>query len=267
MDIKTYIGSGILEEYLSGGLSAQKRQEVECLRHIYPEIEEELEVLEVALEAFALEEAIAPPAFLRDRVLDAVDEVQLPDVAQNMPKLVTGESTGRASNRAWILLAVSILLLSGLSLYFAQTARTAKSTLETSKQKIKQLEADKQHFATQLERLTARLAILEDPNYQPIELAGLENKAPEAHMRVYWNTNTSEVYAAVMHMPEVANNKQYQLWALKDGKPIDLGVFDRVEDLQPMRAIADADAFAVTLEPKGGSPTPTLEEMYVLGEV
>jgi len=34
-----------------------------------------------------------------------------------------------------------------------------------------------------------------------------------------------------------------------------------------MKKIAHASAFAVTLEPRGGSATPTMDQMYVLGKV
>ncbi len=37
--------------------------------------------------------------------------------------------------------------------------------------------------------------------------------------------------------------------------------------LHPMKEIEDAQAFAITLEPKGGSVNPTTSEMYVMGSI
>ena len=37
--------------------------------------------------------------------------------------------------------------------------------------------------------------------------------------------------------------------------------------LQKMKPFDKADAFAITLEKKGGSTTPTMEAMYVMGKV
>jgi anti-sigma-K factor RskA len=37
--------------------------------------------------------------------------------------------------------------------------------------------------------------------------------------------------------------------------------------LIPMKNIPKAEAFAITLEKAGGSPTPTLTAMYVMGKV
>jgi anti-sigma-K factor RskA len=71
------------------------------------------------------------------------------------------------------------------------------------------------------------------------------------------------------NMPVNDKYHQYQLWALVGGKPVSLGVFDAdttSKDMKEMESIASADAFAVTLEKRGGSPTPTMDEMMVLGK-
>jgi anti-sigma-K factor RskA len=84
---------------------------------------------------------------------------------------------------------------------------------------------------------------------------------------VYWDKSTGQVYVYASKLPTPEAGKQYQLWALKDGKPVDAGVFDINGELQQMKRITEADAFAVTLEPVGGSETPTLELLYVVGGV
>jgi anti-sigma-K factor RskA len=61
------------------------------------------------------------------------------------------------------------------------------------------------------------------------------------------------------------------LWAMVNGKPVDLGVFDAQNQpkklLLAMKEVGDAQAFAVTLEKRGGSASPTMEKMVVLGAV
>ena len=37
--------------------------------------------------------------------------------------------------------------------------------------------------------------------------------------------------------------------------------------LHEMKNMEDPQAFAVTLEPKGGSAIPTMDQMYVMGEI
>jgi anti-sigma-K factor RskA len=68
-------------------------------------------------------------------------------------------------------------------------------------------------------------------------------------------------------MEKTPAGKQYQLWAIVDGKPVDAGMIGDCEGLCKMKVIDHAEAFAVTLENAGGSPAPTLTAMFVLGKV
>jgi anti-sigma-K factor RskA len=63
----------------------------------------------------------------------------------------------------------------------------------------------------------------------------------------------------VNNLPQPASDKQYQLWALLNGQPIDLGMIEVKQErlLYRMKNVQNAQAFAITLEPKGGSPAPT----------
>ena len=72
-----------------------------------------------------------------------------------------------------------------------------------------------------------------------------------------------------MELPKTDKTHEYQLWALVDGKPVSLGVFgeNAKEAVQQMETIEKAQAFAVTIEPIGGSVNPTMEKMVVMGGV
>ena len=37
--------------------------------------------------------------------------------------------------------------------------------------------------------------------------------------------------------------------------------------IQKMKSFGHAEAFAITLEKTGGSPTPTMDEMYVISKI
>ena len=78
--------------------------------------------------------------------------------------------------------------------------------------------------------------------------------------------DTKQAYIDILDLPIPDEGKQYQLWALVGGKPVDAGVFELVSGIQRVKDIPEADAWAVTLEPKGGSISPTLELMYLLGK-
>ena len=84
---------------------------------------------------------------------------------------------------------------------------------------------------------------------------------------VYWNPKTNEVYLLNNSLVKTPQGKQYQLWAIIDGKPVDAGVISNCDGVCKMKNISNAQAFAVTLEQEGGSPTPTLTAMFVVGKV
>ena len=105
-------------------------------------------------------------------------------------------------------------------------------------------------------------------DYHAVQLNGTAH-APHAHPVVYWNPTSREVHVVTKNLPPPPAGKQYQLWAIHDGHRIDAGVFDanRVDSIQRVKDIANAEAFAVTLEREGGSPEPDLESIYAVGNL
>ncbi|MES2765785.1 MAG: anti-sigma factor, partial [Bacteroidota bacterium] len=69
-------------------------------------------------------------------------------------------------------------------------------------------------------------------------------------------------------LPPPPPGQQYQLWAIKGGKPVNEGVFE-VDSaaIHKMPTVAEPEAFAVTIEPMGGSENPTMENMMWFGKL
>jgi anti-sigma-K factor RskA len=114
------------------------------------------------------------------------------------------------------------------------------------------------------------LSIFRDPSFKLLKLQGTP-KSPSSALTVAWSPAKKQVMIDMANANMPANDKdhQYQLWALVGGKPVDLGVFDAnttSKDMKEMKSIASADAFAVTLEPRGGSLSPTMDQMVVIGK-
>ena len=98
-----------------------------------------------------------------------------------------------------------------------------------------------------------------------IELKGME-KAPTASALIFYNLNTAEVFMSDVNLPVPPAGKQFQLWAYVFGSPVDLGVMnlaDSTNDVHAMKNVSNADWFAVTLEPQGGSTVPNAAEMLL----
>jgi anti-sigma-K factor RskA len=116
-----------------------------------------------------------------------------------------------------------------------------------------------------------QLHVLRSPQeYKMVALAGTPTHR-EARARVLYSAKEHRVYLDVQQLPALPAGKQYQLWALDKGKPVDAGVLAATtaagDSLQQMKDIASAQAFAMTVEPVGGSAGPTLDTMTVIGNM
>ena len=108
-------------------------------------------------------------------------------------------------------------------------------------------------------------------SYKLVTLKG-SAKAPQASMLIAFNPEQEEVMIDLssIKMPSNDEDHQYQLWAMVDGKPVDLGVFDSEVDstgMKKMKSIKNAQAFAVTLEIRGGSLNPNMDQMMAIGSI
>lgn len=275
-EVKAYIESGILELYVLGQLSTQECNEVEAMANKYPEVKAELSAIELALESYALENAIAPSNGLEDKILAqfATNKVTEKQPEPKIVPLYEGQKDGTVRTLRYALIACSILLVVSLGALFS-----AHKDLSQANEQIATLSLDKEKFASTVSKLEFdksgmenRIAMTETNEWATVKLAGVKD-SPKAKMLVYWNKNNKSIlinYAA-MDLPKTDQAHEYQLWALVDGKPVSLGVFGNTDNakeaVKQMETIAKAQAFAVTIEPMGGSQNPTMEKMVVMGGV
>ncbi|MFN3784807.1 MAG: anti-sigma factor domain-containing protein [Spirosomataceae bacterium] len=276
MNVNEYISSGILEEYVLGVVSDQERREVQCLSKIYPEIELELRKLEESMGSYLGLYAKEPPVSLKNKIFAQMDfsspleenktAEQTQFVAQT-PVSVVPEVEKEVQviqfTPAWskVSVAASVLLAVGLG----WAVFNMKQIIETNGQLSNQVSI--------LEKVTDQnsdlLAMYQNPQNKVVRLAGVE-KSPESSVVVFWNQQNNEVALVVDNLPKPEAGKQYQLWTIVDGKPVDMGMLDQEfgsKILQMKGAAGNVAAFAITLEKEGGSPVPTLEQMYVVGNV
>ena len=192
--------------------------------------------------------------------------------AQPTPK-ASGKQRSLLPFQLGIAASILVALLSmAAALYF-------RSQWQETEQELSQLVAQNQEIASQYEtasqraeRLEDDLSIVSSPDFQQVALAGTDS-FPNSSAKVYWNQGSAQVYLNAGNLPAPPSDKQYQLWAIVDDQPVSAGLVNLepgsdTSPLQAMRSdIANAAAFAITLEPRGGSKSPTLEAMYVLGNV
>jgi len=260
VNIKEYILSGVVEAYVLGLASQQERLEFEELSARYPEIIAARIEFEEAIERQAFSDAQQSDPVMKDRILKSIFNVNdYPEEA----KLIQMENRPRSNRMMTYVAAASVLLLLATA-YFAYNQYSKNKELDTITRNMQQ-QLDSLNSIN--EQMANEQRMMSDPNVAVVSLVGTE-KAPASSAAIYWDTTSSNVYLVVKNMPRLPSNKQYQLWALIDNQPKDLGLFDSDKNrvMLKMKNVQDADAFAITIENRGNTGGPTLEELQTMGK-
>jgi anti-sigma-K factor RskA len=272
LNIHEYISSGILEAYALGSLSDQERAEVEANLSRYPELKAELQTIEEAQEAFLLRSAITPPGRVKERIMREIDFPSPTAMAET--HTTTQEARvvpiSDESVKWWKAATAASIAIAVLASYLAFNY---KGELNQTRERLDNLIAQNQQMAQdynivnqRLDQIENTIKIIDNPSYKRVIMKGTE-AAPNALASIYWNESSSEVYLSIQQLRDLSQDQQFQLWAIVDGKPVDAGIFNTTAGLIKMKDIHRASAFAVTIEPKGGSASPTLSSMQVIGTI
>lgn len=264
MNIEEYISTGILESYVLDQLSAKEREEVEQMASSHSEIREEIDRIERAIETLALTSAVSVPKQVKDAIMGSVAE-------EHTPVVPIGEPEDRGSFLK-IAIAASLAVAIGSSIL----AFSYWNRWRSAEDKLADLVAQNQQFADnynlvnrKLDNIQNAVKVMNDPSFARVTMNGTDN-SPASLATIYWNKETEAVFLSVQDLQNLSQDQQYQLWAIVDGVPVDAGVFDADDSsyfVQMNNIGSNVAAFAVTIEPRGGSKTPSLETMQVIGNV
>ncbi|MCF6131993.1 anti-sigma factor [Flavobacterium wongokense] len=262
MESKEYIESGILELYVYGLLSESENDEVAAMSNKNPEIKTEILAIEKAI--INLSSSFSP--FISHSQFEKI-KAQL---ELKHGKVVTMRD--RSNWSAYIGWAASILLLIGIGYQYSKVnqANNQVATIEKEKSKLQETVVDLETKNKQTETV---LNVVRDETNTVVALAG-QAVAPTAKAKIYWNKQTQVVYVDASGLPTPPEGKEYQIWSLKlqpQLTPTSIGTLANFKDNRSkvfaVEKTGDAEAFGITLEPAGGSPTPTMEQLYTLGKV
>jgi anti-sigma-K factor RskA len=254
VNTQEYISSGIVESYVLGLASDEERRGFEQMCRQYPEVLAARTAFELALEKQAMENSITPPAGLKSKIFTQLDSSSSAKVIAMQPAVVKSMNWLKyAAAACVILLAGSIYLNISLS------------------NKNKSLQNNYDNTVAELSDVKKDFQILQDnPNVKMASMKGLE-ASPASYATVYWDTASQDVYLMINNMPKPASDKQYQLWAFLDGKPIDMGLIEITEkplQLYRLKKAQAAQAFAITLEKKGRNDVSKPGgDIYVMGNL
>lgn len=272
MNTKEYIESGILEAYALHALDEKERAEVAANIAAYPELAEELAAIELSMQQFAEATAEQPPAFMKEQIWETLQK-ESNTAGQDASESKTVPFSGSASSGqvSWQRAAIWVALIGSLITNFLlwnqknnvtdqQVALETKvDSLTQQQSKLNELVASYQHEKD----------MMLDPDMKMVVMRGMTDEDKSTNGTVYWSKGKEEAYLAMNNIPMPPKGKQYQLWIIKDGEPVDMGMIsnDMIGKKGMMmkvdRPVSGAQAFAISIENEGGSPTPT--QVYVLG--
>jgi anti-sigma-K factor RskA len=259
VNVQEYIESGIIESYVMGLASEPERAEFERLCTQYPELVAARRKFEERLEGYASENAVPPPPEVKVKVLEKIITMQ----DQKEPARSSKDAI-RPLLLPRFVAAASVLLLIGMGYLYYQTKQENKDLTDTNDRLKTSLDTTRNI----LQRIVSEQKdVVSNPNVTVVNMVGTQ-VAPKSSANIYWDSASSNVYLVVKNMPKLPSDQQYQLWALIDSKPKDLGVFDATDQkvILKMKNTQKAQAFAITIEQKGGSPSPTLQKMQSIGK-
>ncbi len=185
---------------------------------------------------------------------------------------VTERSAGRrrAGWLAYGLAFAGLVMLAGFSMYVLNLFKTISSQdayITTQQAQITRL-------LSEVDRRDAILKVLGSRRIEIVTMDGL-GVNPVGYGKILWDPEKKVAVLQVSNLPPVPSGKDYQLWIIRNQKPVSAGIFAVTNEreresffqVQPIEVTdrSEVDAFAVTLEPKGGVPQPT-GEMYLLGK-
>lgn len=274
MNIKEYISSGIIESYVLGLATPEEASILECIQKNNEEVRLLIAETQKSLEELATRQAEAPAANLKSAIWDAIQKSEsAQDTSSSfttnskpiqLSDTVTAQAVSEQKNNSslFMKIAASLLLVASIGYNFVQmNDRAASKSVQLA------MEEENAVLLRDKNALEEKWNMMNDPDMTMIALKGVE-KHPEMKAHVFWKKDTKETYLSLENLPKPPENMQYQLWAIVDGKPVDIGTYAlNSTHVEKMKKVENAQAFAITLEKEGGNATPTMENMYVMGGV
>lgn len=269
MNTKEYISSGIIESYILGLASKEEAGILECVMKNNAEVKAAFEEAQKTLEDLATAQSVTPPTDLKSKIWNKIQQEQIveevkPVVSTDIPAAKPQEEIKIQGNSNWKAFAIAASVLFLVSI--AGNLFWMNNQSETKKE-IAKIQTEKKSQDLAMQKMNQKMEMISNPDMKMVMLKGVE-KHTDSKAMVFWNTKTKEVYLNAESLPKAPEGMQYQLWAIADGKPVSAGMYTAEKDSKIALAnIPNAQAFAITLEKQGGSVSPTMENMYVMGGV
>jgi len=262
MEAQEYIESGTLELYVYGLLTEAENLEIAELAKKNPEVEQEILAIEKAI--VALSSSFSPfHSVANFEKIKARLELKHGKVVDMKPASNWSQYVG------W---AAAVVMLLGLGYQTLELTKTKEAIATVGNEKNK-IQREFAYLDQQNKETEKNLTIVRDVKNTGVTLGG-QAVSPTSFAKVYWNKDTKTTYIDAAGLPKPPKGMVYQVWSLKLSPvltPTSIGLLDNFDQNDQKIFAVDqtdsAEAFGITLEPAGGSLTPTMTQLYTLGKV
>jgi anti-sigma-K factor RskA len=215
------------------------------------------------------------PAHLRARVLQAIETI--PAALPERPRTLIVDRPRYATIPWWFAAAAGLaaILVSGYALslraritFLDQQLTEAYARTAATQQQLQEAQAQLGRAQREVQRASLTTTILSAPDVLRIDLKG-QAGAPAAIGRAFWSRSRGVLFTA-SSLPPLPSAKVYQLWMLpaSGAAPLNAGLVSVDAEGRGLLTgepgtSATPKGFAVTVEPAGGSATPTMPILLV----
>lgn len=258
---KKHIAPALLEQYVLGLTNREENEKIESILAQNPDLAEEIQYSQKLMEEFAMEYTIRAPKDLKQKILNtSKDKRRVHSVTSRNMTTPFSWFTGAAA-----LLALAFGFLSFL--LYIQSKEMNQQFVLLGKE-VQELKNQNTQLLSQKSQINQQFSLLKDVNTTHVHLRNAEI-FPKALIIVYWNEAEKNAYLNVVDLPAIPKNKSLQLWADVGGEMINMGVLDDLNtDLLPaIPFVPNAAAFNITMEEKGGSDHPNVEQIFANGRL
>lgn len=183
-----------------------------------------------------LADEVPPPPALRDRILERLD-------APPAPPATPRSAPRRWGRRGWFVLAASLVLVAGIG-----TAAVV---------------------AVEQATRPAAVVALDRIETSPDAQKATGDVSGGGRATLHWSVTAGEAVLVAGELPPLTTDQTFELWYVRDGKPIAAGTFTASGAVTATRldpGMHPGDVIAVTVEQSGGSPSgaPTTEPILAI---
>ncbi len=235
--------------YALGALTPDETRAFEAAMKAAPELAAEVAEFREVNALLAHAQATAPSPALKARLADRIRRDKVVPLRAGRSWLLPVVAVAAAASALW---AVTL----------NQRLRTATDHLNSRDAKLAAVEA-------QLARkeLTLNTLLTAESDLAVVQLTATGSQSPG--IQFFWNRRSNMGVLHAFRLPPTPEGKVYQLWLLRDGTPYPSATFTSEADghaLVQAFALPGGGGFqaaAVTVEPVGGSTTPTMPILLV----